>query len=64
MWLPAFDVVRTGGHPPLLRVGDADLKVGRLRGEGLHRRRLIKYAAPVALIQVLPDPRSDGPADA
>ena len=48
----------------MLRVGDADLKVGRLRGEGLHRRRLIKYAAPVALIQVLPDPRSDGPADA
>jgi hypothetical protein len=38
--------------------------VGRLPGEGLHRRRLLKYAAPVALIQVLPDPRSDGPADA
>ncbi|HKF31290.1 MAG TPA: hypothetical protein VKB37_02855 [Jatrophihabitantaceae bacterium] len=38
--------------------------MGRLPGEGLHRRRLLKYAAPVALIQVLPDPRSDGPADA
>ncbi len=63
VWLPAFDLVRTGGHPPVLRVGDDDLKVGRLPGEGLHRRRLIKYAAPVALIQVLPDPRSDGPAD-
>lgn len=47
----------------MLRVGGADLKVGRLPGEGLHRRRLIKYAAPVASIQVLPDPRSDGPAD-
>ena len=45
-------------------VGGAGLKVGRLPGEGLHRRRLLKYAAPVALIQVLPDPWSDGPADA
>jgi hypothetical protein len=62
VWLPAFDLVRTGGHPPVLRIGDAGLKVGRLPGEGLHRRRLIKYAAPVASIQVLPDPRSDGPA--
>jgi hypothetical protein len=64
VWLPAFDVVRTGRHPPVPRVGGAGLKVGRLPGEGLHRRRLIKYAAPVALIQVLPDPRSGGPADA
>jgi hypothetical protein len=63
VWLPAFDLVRTGGRPPVLRVGDADLQVGRLPCEGLHRRRLIKYAAPVASIQVLPDPRSEGPAD-
>ena len=63
VWLPAFDLVRTGGHPPVLRIGDADLKVGKLPGEGLHRRRLIKYGAPVVSIEVLPDPRSDGPAD-
>jgi hypothetical protein len=63
VWLPAFDLVRTGGHPPVLRIDDADLKVGKLPGERLHRRRLIKYAAPVASIQVMPDPRSDGPAE-
>jgi hypothetical protein len=63
VWLPAFDLVRTGGHPPVLRIGDADLKVGKLPGEGLHRRRLIKYPAPVVSIEVLPDRRSDGPAD-
>lgn len=63
VWLPAFDLVRTGGHPPVLRVGGADLKVGRLPGERLHRRRLIKYAAPVASIQVMPDPRPGSPAE-
>jgi|SoiMethySBSTD1v2_1073268.scaffolds.fasta_scaffold176729_2 hypothetical protein len=63
VWLPTFDLVRTGGLPPVLRVGDTDLRVGRLPGEALHRRRLIKYAAPVVSIQVLPDPRSDGPTD-
>lgn len=64
VWLPAFDLVRTGGHPPVLRIGDAGLKVGKLPGDGLHRRRLIKYAAPVVSIEVLPGPRSDGAADA
>lgn len=44
VWLPAFDLVRTGGHPPVLRINDAGLKVGKLPGEGLHRWRLIKYA--------------------
>ena len=51
----------------LLEISDdgvrAGLKVGRLPGEGLHRRRLIKYAAPVVSIEVLPDPRSDRSAD-
>jgi hypothetical protein len=32
-------------------------------GEWLHRRRLIKYSAPLVSIEVLPDPRSDAPAD-
>jgi hypothetical protein len=63
VWLPAFDLVRTGGDPLVLRIGDADLKVGKLPGEGLHRRRLIKYSAPVVSIEVLPDARSHGPAD-
>ena len=61
VWLPAFDLVRTGGHPPVLRIGDTGLRVGKLPGQGLHRRRLIKYATPVVSIQVLPGPRSDGP---
>ena len=63
VWLPAFDLVRTGGRPPVLRIGDADLTVGKLPGERLHRRRLIKYATPVVSIEVLPDPRSDRSAD-
>jgi hypothetical protein len=55
VWLPAFDLVRTGGRKPVLRIDDIDLTVGKLPGARLHRRRLIKYASPVVTIEVLPD---------
>jgi hypothetical protein len=55
VWLPRFDLVRTGGHPPVFRIDGEDLRVGRLPAARLHRRHLIKYAAPVTTIEVLPD---------
>ena len=57
VWLPEFDLVRTGGREPVLRIDDSDLTVGQLPGARWHRRRLIKYAAPVVTIELLPDSR-------
>ncbi|GAB2473874.1 hypothetical protein [Xylanimonas ulmi] len=57
VWLPSFDLVRTSGRPPVLRVDGADVTVGKLPGERLHGRHLIKYAAPIVTIEVLPDAR-------
>lgn len=59
VWLPEFDLVRTGGREPVLRIDNFDLTVGHLPGARLHRRRLIKYAAPVVTIKLLPDSRED-----
>jgi hypothetical protein len=34
VWLPASDLVRTGGRKPVLRIDEIDLTVGHLPGRG------------------------------
>ena len=52
VWLPAFDLVRRTGDSPVIRIGGRDAQIGRLPGARLHRRHLIKYAAPVLAAEV------------
>ena len=59
VWLPGFDLVRATGTPPVIRIDGEDAAIGRLPGVRLHRRHLIKYAAPVIAVDVNAD--SDGP---
>lgn len=62
VWMPRFDLVRTGGRPPVFRIDDQDLRVGQLPGARLHRRHLIKYAAPLVVIEAFPDAAADDEA--
>ena len=48
-------------HDPVVRIDGVDLTIGGLPGAWLHRRHLIKYAAPVVVIEVFPD--DDGAAE-
>jgi hypothetical protein len=52
VWLPRFDLVRATGAPPAIRIDGATASTGRLPGMRLHRRRLVKYAAPVVTVEV------------
>lgn len=52
VWLPGFDLVRATGTPPTIRIGGEDAATGRLPGARLHRRLLIKYAAPVVIAEL------------
>lgn len=52
VWMPAFDLVRVTGRPPVILIGGREASTGRLPGVRLHRRHLIKYAAPVITIQI------------
>ncbi len=54
VWMPRFDLVRTTGAPPVIRIGGTAASTGRLPGRWLHRRHLIKYAAPVVTIELNP----------
>jgi hypothetical protein len=45
VWLPAFDLMRTGGRKRVLRIDDFDLTVGQLPGVRLPAG-LIEYASP------------------
>ena len=54
VWLPHFDLVRTSGSV-VARVDGRDLSLGQLPVQRLWRRRLLKYAAPVEVIEVFPD---------
>jgi hypothetical protein len=67
VWMPRFDLVRATGAPPVVRIDGEDVSTGRLPGMRLHRRHLIKYAAPVVTIELnrahddlLPTSRSGG----
>jgi hypothetical protein len=52
VWMPRFDLVRVAGEPPTIRIDGVDVATGRLPGMRLHRRHLIKYAAPVVTVEV------------
>ncbi|MBF6621086.1 MAG: hypothetical protein ITG02_12760 [Patulibacter sp.] len=54
--MPAFDLVRqVPGRSPVIRIDGEDARVGVLPGARLHRRHLIKYAAPVCSASLNPD---------
>lgn len=55
VWLPRFDLVRRGDRAPTVRIDGAPAAIGRLPGARLHRRHLIKYAAPLVVVEVLGD---------
>jgi hypothetical protein len=68
--LKGFDLVRRTRKPPVLRIGGQDVAPGTLPGAALHRRHLIKAAAPLTVATVcrggaralLPiDPAAPGP---
>ena len=52
VWMPRFDLVRATGTKPVIRIGGRDVATGRLPGAWLHRRHLIKYAAPLCAVEV------------
>jgi hypothetical protein len=52
VWMPRFDLVRSTGAPPIIRIDGADVATGRLPARRLHRRNLIKYAAPVVTVEL------------
>jgi hypothetical protein len=52
VWMPSFDLVRATRRPPLVRIDGEDAATGRLPGQRLHRRHLVKYAAPVVSVLV------------
>jgi hypothetical protein len=52
VWMPRFDLVRATGAAPVIRIDGAAARTGRLPGQRLHRRHLVKYAAPVVAVEV------------
>jgi len=52
VWMPRFDLVRVTATPPRIRIDGSDAATGQLPGRRLHRRHLIKYAAPVVTVEV------------
>jgi hypothetical protein len=52
VWMPRFDLVRVTGVPPVIRIDGRDAAIGRLPGRRLHRRHLIKYAAPLVAVEL------------
>lgn len=59
VWMPGFDLVRRTGTPPVIRIDGRDAAPGRLPGTRLHRRHLIKYAAPLVTVEL--NRTHDGP---
>lgn len=52
VWMPRFDLVRATGATPSVRIDGLAVSTGRLPGLPLHRRHLIKYAAPVVTVEL------------
>lgn len=63
VWMPVFDLVRRTATPPVISIAGRDARIGHLPGARLHRRHLIKYAAPVLAVQVNP-PHEESPSPA
>lgn len=59
VWMPGFDLVHVTGTRPVVRVDGTEVETGRLPGRRLHRRHLIKYAAPVLTVEL--NRAHDGP---
>jgi hypothetical protein len=59
VWLSGFDLVRITSTRPAIRIGGREVSTGRLPGARLHRRHLIKYAAPLCAVEV--NRSQDGP---
>jgi hypothetical protein len=59
VWLRGFDLVRVTSPRPTIRIAGRNVSTGRLPGARLHRRQLIKYAAPVCAVEV--NHSQDGP---
>ena len=53
VWMPGFDLVRRApGRSPVVRIDGESSAIGALPGARLHRRHLIKYAAPVCTLEL------------
>lgn len=52
VWMPRFDLLHATGRPPVVRIDGQDVGIGRLPGARLHRRHLVKCAAPVVVAQL------------
>src|SRR5215217_5641464 len=52
VWMSGFDLVRLTSTRPSIRIDGREAAIGRLPGARLHRRHLIKYAAPVCAVEV------------
>lgn len=59
VWLSGFDLVHVTGTRPTIRIGGREAATGRLPGARLHRRHLIKYAAPLCAVEI--NRSQDGP---
>jgi hypothetical protein len=62
VWMSGFDLVRLTSTRPSIRIDGREAAIGRLPGARLHRRHLIKYAAPVCAVEV--NRSQDGPLPA
>lgn len=60
VWMHGFDLVRVSDTDPLIRIDGRQASTGSLPGGRLHRRHLIKMAAPLTTVAV--NPAIDGPA--
>lgn len=52
VWMGGFDLVRTGSTLPEVRIGGRRASTGRLPGRWLHRRELVKVAAPLCVVTI------------
>jgi hypothetical protein len=52
VWMPAFDLLHATGPRPVIRIDGQEVTTGRLPGARLHRRLLVKTAAPVVAVHV------------
>jgi hypothetical protein len=65
VWLSGFDLVRRSGQV-VIRIQGKDARIGTLPGGALHRRRLIKYGAPLCAVELNHNhngPLADGRAE-
>lgn len=52
VWMPQFDLMHSTGEAPVVRIDGEDAAIGNLPGRALHRRYLVKYAAPLVTVSV------------